>query len=228
MSNFRLASSTSFSSSLGIKDPIHKQKLSLKAMDVVLFGPPKHHNYVKDVILVLSLVLAIGGCWFAFVQHKYSQTHLKKMLKDMDSLQKAEEQLMSLQTELDKARHDQETARQEKQSLEQRLKREIAAIVQKKESDMQSINRDLSTANESGVRMLELEDELRETQDMLEHARSQLMSANKSWVAPDILKHWLQLTHELEMKNYNGKRHAAELQLASAKDGVCTMVYIRR
>ncbi|KAI8428763.1 hypothetical protein MSG28_007444, partial [Choristoneura fumiferana] len=26
---------------LGIKDPIHKQKLALKAMDVVLFGPPK-------------------------------------------------------------------------------------------------------------------------------------------------------------------------------------------
>lgn len=30
---------------LGIKDPIHKQKISLKAMDVVLFGPPKG-NYV--------------------------------------------------------------------------------------------------------------------------------------------------------------------------------------
>lgn len=28
-------------SSIGIKDPIHKQKISLKAMDVVLFGPPK-------------------------------------------------------------------------------------------------------------------------------------------------------------------------------------------
>lgn len=26
---------------LGIKDPKHKQKLVLKAMDVVLFGPPK-------------------------------------------------------------------------------------------------------------------------------------------------------------------------------------------
>lgn len=26
---------------LGIKDPIHKQKIALKAMDVVLFGPPR-------------------------------------------------------------------------------------------------------------------------------------------------------------------------------------------
>lgn len=30
---------------IGIKDPIHKQKISLKAMDVVLFGPPKG-NYL--------------------------------------------------------------------------------------------------------------------------------------------------------------------------------------
>lgn len=29
---------------LGIKDPIHKQKIALKAMDVVLFGPPKGSN----------------------------------------------------------------------------------------------------------------------------------------------------------------------------------------
>lgn len=26
---------------IGIKDPIHKQKIALKAMDAVLFGPPK-------------------------------------------------------------------------------------------------------------------------------------------------------------------------------------------
>lgn len=32
---------------LGIKDPIHKQKISLKAMDVVLFGPPKG-NYKQS------------------------------------------------------------------------------------------------------------------------------------------------------------------------------------
>lgn len=31
---------------LGIKDPIHKQKIALKAMDVVLFGPPKGKSYL--------------------------------------------------------------------------------------------------------------------------------------------------------------------------------------
>lgn len=29
------------SNTLGIRDPIHKQKIALKAMDVVLFGPPR-------------------------------------------------------------------------------------------------------------------------------------------------------------------------------------------
>lgn len=40
---FRLAVNNMhyLSNVLGIKDPIHKQKIALKAMDVVLFGPPK-------------------------------------------------------------------------------------------------------------------------------------------------------------------------------------------
>lgn len=41
--NFRLAVNNMhyLNNVLGIKDPIHKQKIALKAMDVVLFGPPK-------------------------------------------------------------------------------------------------------------------------------------------------------------------------------------------
>lgn len=33
---------------LGIKDPIHKQKIALKAMDAVLFGPPKGINLLGE------------------------------------------------------------------------------------------------------------------------------------------------------------------------------------
>lgn len=33
---------------LGITDPIHRQKISLKAMDVVLFGPPKRELCALD------------------------------------------------------------------------------------------------------------------------------------------------------------------------------------
>lgn len=43
---------------LGIKDPIHKQKISLKAMDVVLFGPPKG-NYPHMVTLKCNKCIII-------------------------------------------------------------------------------------------------------------------------------------------------------------------------
>jgi len=49
---FRLASNyQSFLAVLGIKNPVHKQKLSIKATDVVLFGPPKSQYYYLYVAL---------------------------------------------------------------------------------------------------------------------------------------------------------------------------------
>ena len=58
---------------------------------------PDVHNWVKDLALVALLLVAVGGCWLAYVQNKYSQTHLKKVMKDLDTLQKAEDSLVDLQ-----------------------------------------------------------------------------------------------------------------------------------
>ncbi len=55
------------------------------------------HNYIKDLALVLSLVLALGGCWLAYVQHKYSQNHIRKVMRELEALQKAEDNLTNLQ-----------------------------------------------------------------------------------------------------------------------------------
>lgn len=209
-----VANNNYLSSVLGIKDVIHKQKLTLKAMDVVLFGPPKHHNYVKDVLLVLSLVIAIGGCWFAYVQHNYSQRHLKKMMKDMDSLQRAEEQLSELQRELDKAKMEQETA----VILKQRLEDEILAAKQEREF--------WSSADPEQTRTIVecLQEEVRTLREQLATAQAALSSAMRSgstgaWMPPPSLQHWLQLTHELELRHYNAKKTAAEKQLLAAKEG---------
>lgn len=210
------ATNTHFFTILGIKDAIHKQKLALKAMDVVLFGAPKHHNYVKDIILVFSLVVAIGGCWFAYIQHKYSQTHLKKMMKDMDSLQKAEEQLTNLQKELDKAREEQLNVVMEKQTLEKKLKQNEVYL------ERSASFNSLGEVN----RILELEEDLRQTKDELR--RAELALSSRSWIAPPKLQHWLQLTYELELKNYNAKKAAAEVQLQAAREGVsfCCKIFI--
>ena len=48
---------------LGIRDPIAKQRLVLKAMDVVLFGPQRNHNWLKDVVLAVVLIFATTIVW---------------------------------------------------------------------------------------------------------------------------------------------------------------------
>jgi stromal interaction molecule 1 len=86
---------------LGVTNPIHRSKMSLKAMDVVLFGPPKEpSSTVKDIIFTSLLVVAITGLAYAYRQNKKSQEHLKRMMTDMEGLSKAEETLKDLQEKL--------------------------------------------------------------------------------------------------------------------------------
>ncbi|KFM72062.1 Stromal interaction molecule 1, partial [Stegodyphus mimosarum] len=181
-------------------------------MDVVLFGVPKYRNYFKDVILVLSLVIAVGGCWFAYVQHKHSQTHMQKMMQDMDALQKAEDSLRDLQKELNKARQEQEIVSIEKQDLERRLQDEITTA---KKYNVNVAN----DGTDSGdvVKLIELEKQLKVARSDLREAEKKLEA--RHWVAPPSLQHWLQLTHELELRNYNAKKAVAEQQLQAAKEG---------
>ncbi|XP_053212443.1 stromal interaction molecule homolog [Panonychus citri] len=200
-----------FISAIGIKDPIHRQKISLKAMDVVLFGPPKMHNYVKDIILVISCIIAIGGLWHGVITNRYSRKHLQKMLKDMDSLQKAEEQLQELQKELDNAKEEQRIATMEKAHLQEILASEMD-------------NRNLQLLREGSIsniddinRVQELAEELKIAKEQLTRAETALM--NKSWAPPHKLQLWLQYTHELELRHYNSKRQAAESQLKAAREG---------
>ncbi|KAJ8955299.1 hypothetical protein NQ314_006912 [Rhamnusium bicolor] len=106
---------------LGIKDPIHKQKIALKAMDVVLFGPPKDVPHWKDLTLIFLTIVGGLGVWYAFQQNKKFKSHLNRMNKDMDSLQNAEKALENLQKELEQAKQAQESVITEKQNLEKKL-----------------------------------------------------------------------------------------------------------
>ncbi|MGH0172173.1 UNVERIFIED_CONTAM: hypothetical protein FKN15_071323 [Acipenser sinensis] len=115
-------------SQLKIVDQRHKQKLNLKALDAVLFGPPirPHHNWLKDFVLMISIIIGVGGCWFAYVQNKSSKEHISKMMKDLESLQSAEQSLQELQERLEKAQEENRTVAVEKQNLEQKMKDEIS------------------------------------------------------------------------------------------------------
>lgn len=52
---------------------------------------------MKDLLLIVSVVMGIGGCWFAQAQNKASKVHITKMMKDLESLQRAEQSLIDLQ-----------------------------------------------------------------------------------------------------------------------------------
>lgn len=70
-----------------------------------------------------------------------------------------------------------------------------------------------------------LQEEVRTLREQLATAQAALSSAVRSvgtggWMPPPSLQHWLQLTHELELRHYNAKKAAAEKQLVAAKEGV--------
>lgn len=58
-------------------------------------GP--QHNWLKDFVLLVSIIIGVGGCWFAYVPNKASIIHIARMMKDLESLQSAEQSLMELQ-----------------------------------------------------------------------------------------------------------------------------------
>lgn len=47
--------------------------------------------------MITLLLGALIGCWYAYNQNKSSKQHLNRMIKDMESLQKAETALEDLQ-----------------------------------------------------------------------------------------------------------------------------------
>lgn len=78
---------------------VTKMTLYIHDPNVMIFystvGPP--HNYMKDLVLIVSVVMGVGGCWFAQAQNKASKVHISKMMKDLESLQSAEQSLIDLQ-----------------------------------------------------------------------------------------------------------------------------------
>lgn len=205
---------------LGIKDPIHKQKISLKAMDAVLFGPPRGEmssihviphisnsklNFLetgtkwKDIVLVTLLLTAIIGTWYAYQQNKNAKGHLKRMARDMEQLHKAETELQRMQSELEKARVEQENVDKERMDLERRLKEAPSIKGSNSEAELQQLRQEIEM----------LRNEL---------SRAEVELIDHHWQPPQGLQHWLQYTYELETRSHQKKRVMAETQLLMARE----------
>ncbi|XP_074496573.1 stromal interaction molecule 1a isoform X2 [Sebastes fasciatus] len=201
---------------LKILDRSHVQKLHLKSLDTVLFGAPlmNRHNHLKDFMLVVSIVIGMGGCWFAYIQNRYSKDHMKKMMTDLEGLQRAEQSLHDLQQKLQIAQEEHRTVEVEKVNLEQKLRDEINAAKQ----EAQRL-RELREGTENELsRQKYAEEELDQVRMALKKAEKELESRS-SWSPPESLQKWLQLTHEVEVQYYNIKKQNAERQLLVAKEG---------
>ncbi|XP_075707393.1 stromal interaction molecule 1 isoform X2 [Rhinoderma darwinii] len=201
---------------LKMTDRSHRQKLQLKALDTVLFGPPllTRHNHLKDFMLVVSIVIGVGGCWFAYIQNRYSKDHMKKMMTDLEGLHRAEQSLHDLQERLQKAQEEHRTVEVEKVHLEKKLQNEICLAKQ----EAQRL-RELREGTENELsRQKYAEQELEQVRMALRNAEKELES-HSNWSAPESLQKWLQLTHEVEVQYYNIKKQNAEKQLLLAKEG---------
>ncbi|CAM4498890.1 hypothetical protein PO909_014944 [Leuciscus waleckii] len=198
---------------LKIQDQQHKQKLKLKALDVVLFGPPTRppHNWLKDLLLIVSIVMGIGGCWFARVQNKTSKVHISKMMKDLESLQRAEQSLRDLQGQLEKAQEEKRTVAVEKKNLEEKMRDEIQGA----QDEANRLHRLRDGAVSELSRLRYAEEELEQVRDALKRAEKDMQSL---WAVPENLQLWLQLTYEVEVQYYNIKKQSAEQQLVTAKE----------
>uniref|UniRef100_A0A3B4VJW5 Stromal interaction molecule 2 n=1 Tax=Seriola dumerili TaxID=41447 RepID=A0A3B4VJW5_SERDU len=214
-SYFRMAANepSFMSMQLKILDQRHKQKLNLKALDAVLFGPPLLllNVVLFHFVLMVSIVIGVGGCWFAYVQNKSSKVHISQMMKDLESLQNAEQSLLDLQSRLEKAQEENRTVAVEKQNLEQKMRDEINGA--KKEAHRL---RELREGAECELSRLKYaEEELVQVRKALKRAEKEMQSERS---VPEALQKWLQLTHEVEVQYYNIKKQNAEFQLCVAKD----------
>ncbi|XP_077448122.1 stromal interaction molecule 1b isoform X2 [Stigmatopora argus] len=200
---------------LKISERSHAQKLQLKALDTVLFGPPPVlQNRWKDIVLGVSVLAALGGCWFAYVQTRRSRDDLSKLMKDLEGLQRAEQSLLDMQEKLQKARDDQRSVQVEKVKVEEELRNEIHCAKQ----EAQRLRELREGAENERCRQKYAEEELEQVRMALKKAERELESrARRS--PPEALQTWLQLTHEIEVQYYNVKKQSAEKQLLQAREG---------
>jgi hypothetical protein len=54
------------------------------------------HNLIKDMILMSAVFISFGACLYAFLRHRKTQESMKIMLKELETLQKAEGDLIAV------------------------------------------------------------------------------------------------------------------------------------
>jgi hypothetical protein len=62
----------------------------------LLFVHLDTHSYIKDAILISALLISVGACLYAFIRHRKTQESMNLMLKELETLQQAEGDLVAV------------------------------------------------------------------------------------------------------------------------------------
>ncbi len=62
----------------------------------MLFVHLDTHSYIKDAILISALLISVGACLYAFIRHRKTQESMNLMLKELETLQQAEGDLVAV------------------------------------------------------------------------------------------------------------------------------------
>uniref|UniRef100_A0A915PZP6 SAM domain-containing protein n=1 Tax=Setaria digitata TaxID=48799 RepID=A0A915PZP6_9BILA len=93
-----VANSTYLSSDLGIKNPVHKQKLRLKALDVVLFGfSGGNTSWLKDIALSVLLVILVTVLFALKLQRTRSHMQMEQLTAKLSQLKSMQSHFEDIQ-----------------------------------------------------------------------------------------------------------------------------------
>ncbi|NWT76241.1 STIM1 protein, partial [Prunella himalayana] len=173
------------------------------------------HNHLKDFMLVVSIVIGVGGCWFAYIQNRYSKEHMKKMMKDLEGLHRAEQSLHDLQ---ERKLPGKGVAAEGAAPRMPPLPQGMFLLPGLRKLPGKGWQQRVSCSRAVSPRLLHGAVSCPQVRMALKNAEKELES-HCSWAAPEALQKWLQLTHEVEVQYYNIKKQNAEKQLLVAKEG---------
>ncbi|CAF1031135.1 unnamed protein product [Rotaria sordida] len=198
---------------LQIRDPRHKRRLIIKATDIVLFGPPQRiHSYIKDIILISALLISVAACLYAFIRHRKTQESMNLMLKELETLQKAEGDLIAVTGKMKAMENElQDTPKVDRGLLNAWF---IEVQRSKEEADKYRKRRNTTADNDKQLRLAiqEIEQLRIALRKAEEHARHQ------SYEAPTELIDLLKRTYHIEEAAFEIKRKSAESAMLTAKE----------
>ncbi|PAA85504.1 hypothetical protein BOX15_Mlig015422g1, partial [Macrostomum lignano] len=196
--------------------PTEKRKLTIRATDLVLFGPPgRAHNPLKDFLTVLCLLASLGGAWTVWAQLRLTDRQRRRVFAELDSLHHAERSLGDLQEKLSRSEQQRELDRAERLRLQDIYQKEIDSL--KAEAGRLSSQRLNTTETDLAEKLRLAEQEVCQLRAALE-TESQRRPAAAA-VSPEL---WtlLQLTWESELRYCRQNWQQAELRLAKASEGL--------